>query len=45
MDLSSLIAHALNSNLYITALANIDYMNLENNIKPYNTEVKGQSTG
>ena len=36
MDFASLIASALNSNLYLNGLSNLEYLNLNNSIKSYN---------
>ncbi len=36
LDISALIACALNSNLYLSGLAYLDYLNLPANIKPFN---------
>lgn len=35
MDLAALIASALSSNLYLNGLAELDYLNLPANMKPY----------
>lgn len=36
MDLASIIASALSSNLYLNGLSYLDYLNLPANIKPFN---------
>lgn len=35
MDLASIIASALSSNLYLNGLAYLDYLNLPANMKPF----------
>lgn len=36
MDFASLIASALSSNLYLNGLSDLEYLNLNNSVKPYN---------
>ena len=45
MDLSAIIASALSSNLYLTGLMHLEYLNMQAYIKPFNGHFISTSEG